>query len=129
MDKIEEDRSLRGLRSDDSDDLSSRDHRISGEIRHSSGRVVPEVTMTNSTSSSSTDSDSISGRPPSLDILNRVTVNKVADTPLSTIKNVLNVPVDTNLKFTKENLSKVEDQLKKAFAEFYHKLRHLKSYR
>uniref|UniRef100_A0A175YNV1 SPX domain-containing protein n=1 Tax=Daucus carota subsp. sativus TaxID=79200 RepID=A0A175YNV1_DAUCS len=127
MDKIEEDRSLRGLRSDDSDDLSSRDHRISDEIRHSSGRVVPEVTMSKS-SRSSTDSDSVSGRPPSLEILKRVTVNKAADTPLSTIKNVLNVPVDTNLKFTKENLSKVEDQLKKAFAEFYHKLRHLKSY-
>ncbi|KAK1379544.1 phosphate transporter PHO1-like [Heracleum sosnowskyi] len=127
MDKIDEDRSLRGMTSEESEELSSGDQRTRDEIKHPSGRVVPEVIMSSS-SRSSTDSELITGRPASLEILKRVTVNQLADTPLSTIKNVLKVPVDTNLKFTTENLSKVEDQLKKAFAEFYHKLRHLKSY-
>ncbi|KAL8104626.1 hypothetical protein AgCh_028738 [Apium graveolens] len=127
MHKIDEDRSLRGTTSEESEELSSGDHCTRDETKHSSRQVVPEVRISTS-SKSSTDSELISVRPPSLEILKRVTVNKPADTPLSTIKNVLKVPVDPHLKFTTENLCKVEDQLKKAFAEFHHKLRHLKSY-
>ncbi|KAL1806308.1 hypothetical protein ACET3Z_029376 [Daucus carota] len=134
MDKIDEDRSLRGTRTEeteepeDSEELSSGDHyHPPKEVKHSSRQVVPEVQMSNN-KNTTTNSMLITGRPPSLEILNRVTMNKPADTPLPTIKNVFNVPVETDMKFTTENLSKVEDQLKKAFAEFYHKLRHLKSY-
>ncbi|KAG5237256.1 phosphate transporter PHO1 [Salix suchowensis] len=56
-------------------------------------------------------------RPAPLEILNRVKINNTQATPRSTIKN-----------FLKENLRKVEEQLKVAFVEFYQKLRLLKSY-
>ncbi|KAJ6324858.1 hypothetical protein OIU76_012034 [Salix suchowensis] len=67
-------------------------------------------------------------RPAPLEILNRVTINSTQATPRSTIKNFLKVPQQTELKFTRENLRKVEEQLKRAFVEFYQKLRLLKSY-
>ncbi|KAL9352089.1 hypothetical protein Peur_054769 [Populus x canadensis] len=66
-------------------------------------------------------------RPAPLEILNRVKINTLA-TPRSTIKSFLKVPQQTELKFTRENLRKVEEQLKGAFFEFYQKLRLLKSY-
>ncbi|OMO93277.1 hypothetical protein CCACVL1_06551 [Corchorus capsularis] len=67
-------------------------------------------------------------RPAPLQILNQVKMNNTLETPRSTIKGVLNVPKHTELKFTRENLTKVENQLRRAFVEFYHKLRLLKSY-
>ncbi|KAB5538502.1 hypothetical protein DKX38_016035 [Salix brachista] len=67
-------------------------------------------------------------RPAPLEILSRVTINSTQATPRSTIKNFLKVPQQTELKFTRENLRKVEEQLKRAFVEFYQKLRLLKSY-
>ena len=67
-------------------------------------------------------------RPASLEILNNVKINNTLATPRSTIKNFLKVPQQTELKFTRENLRKVEEQLKGAFVEFYQKLRLLKSY-
>lgn len=67
-------------------------------------------------------------RPAPLDVLNRVKINNTLETPRSTIKSVLKVPQQTELKFNRENLKKVEDQLKRAFIEFYQKLRLLKSY-
>ncbi|KAB5544531.1 hypothetical protein DKX38_012643 [Salix brachista] len=67
-------------------------------------------------------------RPASLEILSNVKINNTLATPRSTIKNFLKVPQQTELKFTRENLRKVEEQLKGAFVEFYHKLRLLKSY-
>ncbi|KAK0574523.1 hypothetical protein LWI29_024939 [Acer saccharum] len=63
-----------------------------------------------------------------LDVLNRVRINNTLDTPRSTIKTILNVPLQTEFKFNRENLKKVEDQLKQAFIEFYHTLRLLKNY-
>ncbi|KAI9168843.1 hypothetical protein LWI28_002684 [Acer negundo] len=63
-----------------------------------------------------------------LDVLNRVRINKTLETPLSTIKTVLKVPQQKELKFNRENLKKVEDQLKRAFIEFYQTLRLLKNY-
>ncbi|XP_061992264.1 phosphate transporter PHO1 homolog 3 [Rosa rugosa] len=66
--------------------------------------------------------------PAPLDVLSRVTMNQTTETPRSTIKGFLNVPQQTELKFSRENLSKVEEQLKRAFAVFYQKLRLLKSF-
>ena len=64
-----------------------------------------------------------------LEILSHVKMNNTLETPRSTIKGFLNYPVQTELNFTRENLRKVEDQLKRAFVEFYQKLRLLKNYR
>ncbi|KAG8366383.1 hypothetical protein BUALT_Bualt17G0074000 [Buddleja alternifolia] len=67
-------------------------------------------------------------RPAPIEILHKVRFNTVQATPRSTIKGFLNLPNQTDLRFTKENLKKAEGQLMKAFVEFYHKLRLLKSY-
>ncbi|PPD72885.1 hypothetical protein GOBAR_DD30217 [Gossypium barbadense] len=71
----------------------------------------------------------LKGRKPApLQILNRVKINNTLETPRSTIKGFLNVPKQTELKFNRENLKKVEGQLKLAFVAFYQKLRLLKSF-
>ncbi|KAK0573312.1 hypothetical protein LWI29_006262 [Acer saccharum] len=67
-------------------------------------------------------------RPAPLDVLKRVRINNTLETPRSTIKTILKVPLQTEIKFNRENLRKVEDQLKRAFIEFYQKLRLLKNY-
>ncbi|XP_075658495.1 phosphate transporter PHO1 homolog 3-like isoform X5 [Castanea sativa] len=67
-------------------------------------------------------------RPTPLEILSHVKMNNTLETPRSTIKGFLNYPVQTELNFTSKNLRKVEDQLKRAFVEFYQKLRLLKNY-
>ncbi|GMJ13446.1 PHO1 homolog 3 [Hibiscus trionum] len=67
-------------------------------------------------------------RPAPLEILDRVKMNNTLETPRSTIKGVLKVEKHAELSFSRENLRKVEEQLKRAFVEFYHKLRLLKSY-
>ncbi|KAI9168656.1 hypothetical protein LWI28_000074 [Acer negundo] len=66
--------------------------------------------------------------PAPLDVLNRVRINNTLETPRSTIKTILNVPLQTELTFNRKNLKKVEDQLKLAFIELYQKLRLLKNY-
>lgn len=68
-------------------------------------------------------------RPPPLNILDRVKMNNTPETPRSTIKRFLNVTGPTELNFSKEQLQRVQDQLKQALIEFHHKLRLLKSYR
>ena len=68
-------------------------------------------------------------RPAPLEILSHVKMNNTQETPRSTIKGLLKHPLHTELNFTGENLRKVEDQLKRAFVEFYQKLRLLKNYR
>uniref|UniRef100_M4DT47 EXS domain-containing protein n=1 Tax=Brassica campestris TaxID=3711 RepID=M4DT47_BRACM len=67
-------------------------------------------------------------RPAPLDVLDRVTINNTKETPRSTIKRVLQVSKQTDLKFSRENLMKVEEKLRSAFIVFYQKLRLLKSY-
>ncbi|OVA12219.1 SPX [Macleaya cordata] len=67
-------------------------------------------------------------RPASLDVLNHVTINNTLETPRSTIKGILHVHQNKELTFGRENLKKVEEQLQRAFVEFYQKLRLLKSY-
>ncbi|KFK43653.1 hypothetical protein AALP_AA1G155200 [Arabis alpina] len=67
-------------------------------------------------------------RPAPIDVLDRVKINNTKETPRSTIKGVLNQSNQTELKFSRENLRKVEERLMHAFIEFYQKLRLLKSY-
>ncbi|KAF5945496.1 hypothetical protein HYC85_015724 [Camellia sinensis] len=67
-------------------------------------------------------------RPAPLEILNQVKMNNTLETPRSTIKGLLSVHNPKEIKFSRENLKKVEEQLKRAFIEFYQKLRLLKSY-
>ncbi|KAJ1405806.1 SPX domain [Sesbania bispinosa] len=67
-------------------------------------------------------------KPASLEVLNRVQLNNTLETPRSTIKGVIKYPGQTELKFTKEKLSQIEEKLKQAFIQFYHKLRLLKNY-
>ncbi|KAG5240156.1 EXS family protein [Salix suchowensis] len=55
-------------------------------------------------------------RPASLEVLSNVKINNTLATPRSTIKNFLKVPQQTELKFTRENLRKVEERLKGAFS-------------
>jgi hypothetical protein len=66
--------------------------------------------------------------PQVLSVLERIRLNKTQETPLSTIKNVLKLSNQEELKFTRENLKKIEERLKNVFIEFYRKLRHLKNY-
>ncbi|KAK8659293.1 hypothetical protein V6N13_029499 [Hibiscus sabdariffa] len=67
-------------------------------------------------------------KPAPLQILDRVKMNNTLATPRSTIKVILNAPKQSDLKFNRENLNKVENKLKRAFVEFYQKLLLLKSY-
>ncbi|XP_039047122.1 phosphate transporter PHO1 homolog 3-like isoform X6 [Hibiscus syriacus] len=67
-------------------------------------------------------------RPAPLHILDRVKMNNTLATPGSTIKVFLNAPKQSDLKFNRENLTRVENKLKRAFVEFYRKLLLLKSY-
>ncbi|KAL5767859.1 hypothetical protein ACOSQ2_014642 [Xanthoceras sorbifolium] len=66
--------------------------------------------------------------PVPLDVLNRVKLNKTLETPYSIIKGFVNAPKQTEATFNKENLKEVEKKLKRAFIEFYHKIRLLKGY-
>ncbi|CAA7037852.1 unnamed protein product [Microthlaspi erraticum] len=65
-------------------------------------------------------------RPSPIEVLDRVKINHTKETPRSTIKGVLSK--STELKFSRDNLRKIEEKLKRAFVEFYQKLRLLKSY-
>ncbi|TKY58899.1 Phosphate transporter PHO1-like 3 [Spatholobus suberectus] len=67
-------------------------------------------------------------RPAPLEVLDHVQLNHTFETPRSTIKGVLNFPGLTELNFSRKNLNKIEEQLKRTFIEFYRKLRLLKSY-
>ncbi|KAG2696705.1 hypothetical protein I3843_07G070400 [Carya illinoinensis] len=67
-------------------------------------------------------------RPAPLEVLDRVKINNTLETPRSTVKSFLHYPMQTELKFSRENLRKVEEQLKRAIIEFYQKLRLLKSF-
>ncbi|RID45342.1 hypothetical protein BRARA_I02080 [Brassica rapa] len=66
-------------------------------------------------------------RPSSIEVLDRVKINNTKETPRSTIKHVLKSS-NPELKFSRDNLRRVEEKLRRAFVEFYQKLRLLKSY-
>lgn len=110
MDAIEEDRSVRqGL----SDDSTSGEDRI--EAMNEKGKEKsPTIRRAN--------------RPAPIEILDRVKINNSLETPRSTLKGIIKVPEQPEMRYNNENLRKVEKQLKRAFTEFYNKLRLLRSY-
>nr|GMD55391.1 Phosphate transporter PHO1 -like protein 9 [Ipomoea batatas] len=66
-------------------------------------------------------------RPAPLHVLCDVRVNIQPETPISTLKNILKAS-NSQLKYSRAELRKAEERLRKAFMEFYGKLRLLKSY-
>ncbi|KAJ8546044.1 hypothetical protein K7X08_018627 [Anisodus acutangulus] len=67
-------------------------------------------------------------RPAPLEILDNVRINIEPATPVSTLKKLIKAS-KANLSYSKDELRKAEEQMKKAFVEFYQKLRLLKNYR
>ncbi|XP_015065898.1 phosphate transporter PHO1 homolog 3-like isoform X1 [Solanum pennellii] len=65
-------------------------------------------------------------RPAPVEVLDYVKINIEPETPISTLRCIMTSK--PNLSFSKEELRKVEEQMKKAFVEFYQKLRLLKRY-
>ena len=107
---------------------SSSNHGQSGES--SEDREVKEKIQTTNHSIQEEKPNSIRGtRPAPLQILDRAKMNNIVESPCSTIKGFLNPDQLTALNFTRENLKRVEQKLKQAFIEFYHKLCLPKSYR
>lgn len=72
--------------------------------------------------------DSTKESTPAALSIDRIRLNKTQETPLSTIRNILKLSNQEELKFTRETLKKIEERLKNVFIEFYRKLRHLKNY-
>lgn len=64
-----------------------------------------------------------------LDVLERVRINNTLESPMSTIRSVLNDSKDKDLQFKKEELKEAEGRLKVVFVEFYRRLHLLKHYR
>lgn len=64
-----------------------------------------------------------------LEILEHVKVDNVLQSPISTIRKAFTDSSDDELSFSKEELRKIEEQLRLVFVEFYQKLLHLKDYR
>lgn len=64
-----------------------------------------------------------------LDVLDRVKINNTLESPMSTIRSVLNDSKDKDLRFKKEELKEAEGRMKVVFIEFYRKLHLLKHYR
>ncbi|KAK7244106.1 hypothetical protein RIF29_38924 [Crotalaria pallida] len=63
-----------------------------------------------------------------MEILENVKVDNALQSPMSTIKNVFTDSNQDELSFNKEELRKIEEQLRLVFIEFYQKLLHLKEY-
>ncbi|GAY36712.1 hypothetical protein CUMW_023990 [Citrus unshiu] len=111
MDVIEE--SIHGLSdetSDDSNDINKECNHTMIKLQNVVQAKIPPVSI------------KTNNRPDPLEVLDRVKITNTLETPRSTIKGALKVPQHRELKFSREILRKVEDQLKRAF------LRLLKSY-
>ncbi|KAK7274866.1 hypothetical protein RIF29_15967 [Crotalaria pallida] len=63
-----------------------------------------------------------------MEILENVKIDNALQSPMSTIKNVFTDSNQDELSFNKEELRKIEEQLRLVFIEFYQKLLHLKEY-
>ena len=64
------------------------------------------------------------------EVLNHVKLNQAIQVSFPAAKvNCFSINKDTEMNFTRDNLKKIEKQLKQAFIEFYYKLRLLKNYR
>ncbi|KAI8541672.1 hypothetical protein RHMOL_Rhmol08G0080300 [Rhododendron molle] len=91
------------------------------------GNVEDEVRPVNEPQSSTQKRKVVGPRPPSLEVLNHIKINVTPETPVSTLKCIL-MRSQSDLSFSKEELRKAEEQMRRAFVEFYQKLRLLKSY-
>ncbi|TMW86889.1 hypothetical protein EJD97_020744 [Solanum chilense] len=67
------------------------------------------------------------GRTPS-DVLECVKIQNTSDSPKSSVERLLLGNTEKECSFSQEELKEVEEKLKKAFVEFYHKLRRLNQY-
>ncbi|XP_023638797.1 phosphate transporter PHO1 homolog 6 [Capsella rubella] len=112
MEAIEEGGSSRAGRSDD-DDNNNTDEKEDNNI------FLTPVHNFNKMKAS---------RPASIEVLNNIKINNTKETPRSTTKGVLKVLNQTELKFNRDNLRKIEEKLICAFIEFHRKLWYLKSY-
>ncbi|GAY36707.1 hypothetical protein CUMW_023970 [Citrus unshiu] len=90
------------------------------------GPEVSEVTTANCSSDCKEEENKCEDH--SLEILEHVKINNTLETPRSTLKGVFKDSKDDELRFRKEELRKVEGQLRVVFIEFYQKLRLLKNY-
>ncbi|KAF7136602.1 hypothetical protein RHSIM_Rhsim08G0071200 [Rhododendron simsii] len=91
------------------------------------GNVEDEVRPVNEPQSSTHKREIVGPRPSSLEVLNHVKINVTPETPVSTLKCIL-MRSQSDLSFSKEELRKAEERMRRAFVEFYQKLRLLKSY-
>ena len=64
-----------------------------------------------------------------MEILENVKIDNALQSPISTIKSAFTDSNDDGLSLNKEELRKVEKQLRLVFVEFHQKLLHLKDYR
>lgn len=121
------------IEEDEGDMIEEDEGEMTGKIVESSDSVefMEENRRKRNTPERKTNSIRLSSRPAPLQVLDHVKINNTLETPRSTITGCLNlnVPQSRRMNFTRENLDKVENQLKLAFIEFYNKLRLLKSYR
>ncbi|KAA8547964.1 hypothetical protein F0562_004393 [Nyssa sinensis] len=90
-------------------------------------RPVNEQNRSKHRKSNTEKANNVGFGPALLEILNHVKINVTPETPVSTLKTVLGSS-RSELSFSKEELTKVEEQMRQAFVEFYQKLRLLKSY-
>ena len=98
---------------------------LEGEL--TDGPEVSEVATANCSSECKAEENKCEDH--SLEILEHVKINNTLETPRSTLKGVFKDSKDDELRFRKEELRKVEGQLRVVFIEFYQKLRLLKNYR
>ncbi|XP_024006974.1 phosphate transporter PHO1 homolog 3 isoform X1 [Eutrema salsugineum] len=111
MEAIHEGGSSRAYKSDEDEDHGGSAGGATGDARRIS-------------SSSKIDA----ARPAPIEVLDHIKINNTKATPRSTIKGVLHLSNQDEIKFSRNNLREVEEKLKLAFIEFYQKLRLLKSY-
>lgn len=64
-----------------------------------------------------------------IEVLDSIKINNTKEALQSNTKSVLKVSNHTELKFSRDNLRKIEEKLICAFVEFHRKLWYLKSYR
>ncbi|RHN55444.1 putative SPX domain-containing protein [Medicago truncatula] len=90
---------------------------------------VDPVQQTNRSTHHEEEAHSNYNRRDPMEILEHVKIDDALQSPISTVKNVFTDSNDNNqLSFNKEELKKVEKQLRLVFVEFYQKLLHLKDY-
>ncbi|XP_058777329.1 phosphate transporter PHO1 homolog 10-like isoform X2 [Vicia villosa] len=100
-------------------------------LQHKDSMLSTEVDplqQTNRSSHHEEEARSNDKRRDPMEILENVKIDNALESPKSTIKNAFTDSNDNELSFNKEELKKVEKQLRLVFVEFYQKLLHLKDY-